>query len=442
MAPKLRYYGKKRGNRRTGSKKLGSAGEALFFAVFLLLGLGGLVVLFAWVVIPEWRVNHQFVEAPCTVLETTVGEDVREDGTLYRPEVRIKYEVDGQTYVVSTYDIATVRDFSSSYSRGRAEKQRLLEPFAVDPQRPGQHRCWYDPDDPMVAVLVLGYTWWLWLLFVVPVSFIVIGGGGFLYAALHWGTSAERRAAMAQRVQEQDLFGGNGSGQREFPNIPGGSDIINSPGTTLRFRLPIARSPGWALLGVLIVCLVWNGIVSVFVAIALRGHLDGQPDWFLTLFIIPFVLAGMGLIVLFLRQLLVTTGIGPTRVEISGHPLQPGQQCRLLVSQSGRLSLHALEVLLVCEEEATYRQGTNTRTETCEIHRQSIFRREGFEVRRGLPFQTECDLKVPAGAMHSFKADHNEVHWKVIVQGNVAGWPDYRREFPVIVHPGNGRPAP
>ena len=56
----------------------------------------------------------------------------------------------------------------------------------------------------------------------------------------------------------------------------------------------MATSPGWALFGTLAFCVIWNGIVAVFVVMAVRGHLAGQPDWFLTLFIIPFVLIGLG----------------------------------------------------------------------------------------------------------------------------------------------------
>jgi hypothetical protein len=42
--------------------------------------------------------------------------------------------------------------------------------------------------------------------------------------------------------------------------------------------------------------------------------------------------------------------------------------------------------------------------------------------------------------MHSFQADHNEVSWKLIVKGDVEGWPEYRREFQIIVNPEtNGR---
>ena len=225
----------------------------------------------------------------------------------------------------------------------------------------------------------------------------------------------------------------------KFPNVPEGTEIASSPGSTLNFRLPIGTSPGWALFGMLLACLFWNGIVSVFVVQAVGGHRKGDPDWFMTLFISPFVLVGMVLIVIFVRKLLVATGIGPTLVEISDHPLHPGDQCRLFVSQPGRLRFNSLEVLLVCEEKATYRQGTNTRTENREVYQQAMFRREGFEIHHGLPFETQCELAIPVSAMHSFRAEHNEVNWTVVVKGDVAGWPDYRRVFPIVVQPTNGR---
>jgi len=429
LARKLRYYEKKRGNRRTGSKILGSAGEALFFAILLLLGCGGLAALVVFLVVPQWRVNHEFVETTCRLEEKRLGQTDSEDGTLYRPELKIEYQVDGQPYHSSwTYDVR------HAYSSGPEDQETVLKQFTLGKQYP----CWYDPADPYVVVLLREQNWWIPLVLIIPVSFILIGGGGFLYSVLRWGKSAERCAAIAQRVQEHDLFNSNGRFQRRFPNVPDDSDITNSPGTTLKFRLPIGTSPGWALFGTLLACLFWNGVVSVLVVLALRGYFDGSP-LFLTLFIVPFVLVGIALIVFFIRQLLLTTGIGPTLVEISDHPLHPGEQCRLFVSQSGRLRMNSLAVLLVCQETATFRQGTDTRTEAREVYRQEVFRRDGFEVRHGLPFEAQCELAVPAGAMHSFKADHNEVNWKLVVSGNVAGWPDYQRTFQLIIHPANGR---
>lgn len=432
MARRLRYYEKKRGDRWTGSKTLGSAGEALFFAILLVLGCAGLVAWVVFLVVPEWRVNHAFVKNTCTVLNQRVVEEESEEGTSYRPEIYVRHRVDGKPYSVWTDAIG------NAYSSGRADAEATVERFS-----PGeQYVCWYDPADPYVVVLLRGYNWWPWLVLIIPVSFIVVGGGGFLYSVVHWGKSAERRAAMARGGTQREALRLNGRGRREFPYIPEDSDITSSPGTTLKFRLPIRRSPGWALFGVFLACLLWNGIVSVFVVSAIRGHLRGEFDWSLTLFVIPFVLVGVALIVLLIRQLLLTTGLGPTLVEISDHPLYPGEACRLFVSQWGRLRMKSLEVLLVCEEAATYRQGTDTRAETREVYRREVFRREGFEVHRGLPFEAECGLAVPAVAMHSFKADHNEINWKVVVRGDAVGWPDYERAFPIIVHPANGRPKP
>jgi len=58
LARFFRYYGKKRGDRRTGSRTLASVGEALFFSIFLLLGCGVGAALFLAFVLPQWRVNH------------------------------------------------------------------------------------------------------------------------------------------------------------------------------------------------------------------------------------------------------------------------------------------------------------------------------------------------------------------------------------------------
>ena len=60
--------------------------------------------------------------------------------------------------------------------------------------------------------------------------------------------------------------------------------MTNSPGTKLKFRLPMATSPGWALFGTLAFCIAWNGIVAAFVAMAVRSYFAGKPDWLLTLF--------------------------------------------------------------------------------------------------------------------------------------------------------------
>ena len=246
-----------------------------------------------------------------------------------------------------------------------------------------------------MAVLVRSYQWWVWLVFLVPGSFIAIGATGLVYTILHWGRSAERRAAMAQRVQPIELFDLDHPPGPTLPNIPDCRDITSSPGTKLAYRLPLSHSPGWTLLWLSAACVLWNGAVFWLVVSVVRSYLAGRPDWLRTLFILPFLAIGVALIVCFIRQLVVATGVGPTLLEISEHPLLPGGEYRLLLSQSGRLNMRSLEVAMVCREEATYRQGTNTRTEFREVRRVEVFRREGFEIRHGGPLEVECPVHVP-----------------------------------------------
>ena len=125
LARSFRYFGKKRGHRRTGSPVLGSAGEAAFFAVLLLLGCGGFVQMFSREILPDWRVNHEFVETKCKVLEKRVDEKEGEEGRLYRPEIRIEYEAFGTLYRGLHYDV------HRTYSSGREDAQAILDRFAL-----------------------------------------------------------------------------------------------------------------------------------------------------------------------------------------------------------------------------------------------------------------------------------------------------------------------
>jgi len=97
--------------------------------------------------------------------------------------------------------------------------------------------------------------------------------------------------------------------------------------------------------------------------------------------------------------------------------------------------MNSLEILLVAEEKATYRQGTDTRTETQRVHEQQVFYQEAFAIRRGLPFEKQGTIEIPSEAMHSFRSEHNEVIWKLLVLGNMKRWPDYERSFHVVVYP-------
>lgn len=425
----IRFYGKKRGGRRTGSSQVRSAGAGCFWGLFFLVGFASLAAILAQFTIPELRVNRDFVEHACRVIDRRIDEVDHDDGPLYAPEFRVEYTINGKEYSLwAHYEITDV------HTSDRTRSETILKQFELGKEYP----CWYDPRDPSHVVLKRGYTWFAWLMLLFPVPFLAIGGGGLFYVVWNWGKSAERRAVLAQRPARHDLFDNTGGVEPVCPYVPSDSDLTDSPGTRLTFRLP-AASRGWNLAVMGGITLVWNLIVAFWAWEAVDRHLQGKHDWLLTFFLIPFLLIGSGLVVALVRQILIDTAVGPTIVEISGHPLFPGQSYELFFSQTGRAKLDVFEALLVCEEEASYRQGTDTRTATRRVCEQRVFRREHIEFRREEPFEARAEFIVPPGAMHSFRSDHNRINWRLIVKGKAPRRPEFERSFRLCVYPNPGR---
>jgi hypothetical protein len=418
-------FGKKRGQRRSGSHALGRAGLGLFAAVFFAAGVISLAFILLKLSIPEWRANHQFIATTCQVLATRAETD---SAGLTRPEVQVRYTVDGRELRAwSLYDITGVYQSDAQYT------QNILDKFQTGQEYPG----WYDPRQPETVVLARGYTWFAWLMLAVPAAFISIGGGGLIYSILTWGKSTERLAATAQTTPGLDFFmpPAKNAPPDPFPNVPNPQQSNDSPGTFLAYRLP-AGTAGWSLVATAVVCVLWNVAVAVFVRMDVQSFQRGEPDWWLTIFIVPFAIVGVGFLVLLARALLIETGIGPTLVEISAHPLTPGGKYDIYISQAGQMEIKSLAVKLVCEETATYRQGTNTRKATRRVFERVLVTAESLALGRALPFEARAHLEVPGDAMHSFKAAHNRIDWKIVVKGAVTRWPDFERSFPVIVRPG------
>jgi hypothetical protein len=416
-------FGKKRGHRHTGSKTLGSAGEALFFALLLLIGTGFLALVIAHWVIPEWRANHEFVESTATILDKRVELRSDRDGNpLFAPKVKIGYPQNPDE--IWTFNIAGMT-FTN-----RADAQAQIERFENGQTYP----CWYDPLNPSVAVLVRGYSWWFWILLLVPSGFIIIGGAGVAYSLWHWGKSPEHQAARGQ-LGRIDLFEEMNSRAKDFPTVPRDADLTNSPGTHLKYRLPNSNSQGWRLLGATTICLIWNAIVVFFTVLAIHRHWQGQADWRLDLLVLPFLVIGGFLIFYFIRELLIITGVGQTFVEISDHPLIPAGNYELFLAQGGHLSLQTISISLLCQEQAAYRQGTDTRIDRRTVFSQTLFQQHNVEILPSEPLHMSCQLNVPAGAMHSFAADHNQVQWILAVRAKADGWPPFERTFPVVVYP-------
>jgi hypothetical protein len=400
---------------------VGAAALGLFFAVlFLAGGVGMGNILVTWV-IPEWRLNHAYVQTSGRVVAARIGAHAT-DPTRFRAEITVEYTVGGRRYRVQATDPV----------HGGYTSQRSLVALRVGRFRAGQScTVWYDPRQPRRAALARGYTWSAWLMLLVPVPFLATGGLGLAYIVSGWNKSAERRAALAQRVAQLDP---SRASQSSLPFVPGEPDLTSSPGTTLAYRLA-AQTPAWSLLGFLLACLFWNGILSVLLTVVVRSHAAGNPEWFLTAFTIPLGLVGVLLVWGFFRHLREVTRVAPTIVEISRHPLRPAEECELYVAQPGPLDLERFGVWLVCEEEATYSQGTASRTMQRRVYQEELFHREGVRIPAGTLFETRCKLRMPPRAMHSFQSSHNQIRWKILIEAATPRWPHFERGFTLHVHP-------
>lgn len=275
-----------------------------------------------------------------------------------------------------------------------------------------------------------------WLMVVVLTSFVVTGGIGLIWTVVRLGISAERRSAFSTHAGALDLIHEAAPRSKDHPTIPAFDGLINSPGTELAYRLPTSQSPGWRLLAKTIFALLWNGIACVLLVVATKSWLEGTPQWFLTCFLVPY-LAVSGLSIYYLlQQIWIHTGLGQTAVEISDHPLLPGREYQIHLSQAGHIDMKSIELWLVCEEEVTYRQGTDIRHELRTVFDQEILTQGPIEIEPSKPFRVTCTLGIPETAMHSFQAEHNAIHWKLLVRCVPTHWPQFERRYPIVVFPG------
>jgi hypothetical protein len=428
-----RFFGKKRGHRRTGSQVWASLGDGVFHASLTLAGLlfGGLLL--SGVAVPEWRINHHFAPTSCTILGKGLlrRSPARPSAVTatWQPCLRVRYRVDERELE------AWSRPPRSSLTSERDEALERLASWQLGDTVTG----WYDPDDPGTIVLERGFNWWMWLLtLLLPGALVAFGGSGLARAIHRWGRSEERCAVPTRLTGILDPLAAARRQSRHHPGIPPCDDMTNSPGTVLAYRLPIESPESWSLLGFGLFALLWNTVLVLLAIGAGVDLLGGRADWWLLSLLVPFAAVGVAAIVTFSRALLLATAAGTTQLEISAQPLRPGGSYDVLVAQGGSGTLESLTMTLELEEQATFRQGTDTRTERLTLWSQPIRSWTGLALAPGTRFEGRAVFAIPLAAMHSFASEHNAVRWSIVVRGAPARWPAFIRTFPLVVVPAGG----
>ena len=367
-------------------------GKAHWFG--LLFVVVGLAVLLIWYLpaVVTGLVSLSWVETPCTIESSRVVEVDSDDGKTYRVDILYRYEFAGVGYRSNRY-----KSFRGS-SGGRSSKEAV-----VDQYRPGsQALCFVDPAAPRNAVLVRGLGWEA-AFGLLPLAFIGVGLGVFL-------SGCSRKGPVATLVVNgpPDLFAG---GSRELkPRVS-----------------PFGR------FGVLVFAAVfWNGIVSVFLFQVAGEWRQGHQPWMLTLFLVPFVLVGLAILIGVIYSLLALANPRPV-VRLTPGVLTPGCSFEVewtLRGSAGRLK--NLTVFLEGREEATYRRGTDTSTDRHVFARFVVAGVDNpLEIAQG-----SARRNLPPCVPPGFVAENNKILWSLRIHGSIAFWPDLCEEFEVSVATG------
>ena len=296
------------------------------------------------------------------------------------------------------------------------------------------------------------------ILRIIIATFLILIGFGWIIRLLwHVGVSAERRKAIAAQASELEILSELRHRREDLPTVPR-DRIVPQPGKVLPFQIVASPRNVWGLVTAALSSAITVSISSILFLIfanpwMTESYLGNQfnelsesiaPSQLVGRSSQPWLAGGLLLVFLpaagwaiyhFFLQLIKLTGVGPTSIELSNYPLKPGASCKLFLSQTGRVRLQALEVELICEEQVTYNQGTDIRTETAVVFANRLMRQRGVSLTIGNPFEAELEFQLPDSAIHSFKSNNNRIQWKIVVTAKAKNWPHLMRTFRILVFP-------
>jgi hypothetical protein len=331
-----------------------------------------------------------------------VGSHEGDDSTTYSVDVLYEYEYGGRTYRSRRYE------FLGGSSSGYEGKAAIVARYP-----PGSRTvCRVNPGDPTEAVLHRGFTK-TYLVALVPLLFMAVGGGGAILALRHAG-KATVPGAMAARSTSAPAYAA-----RVLAGKSGEMKPAASPAAKFGCMVGVA--------------LFWNGIVSIFVWQVVKGWRAGGGLGCEALFLLPFVAIGLVLIGSVFHSFLAIFNPRP-KLEISSRAIPVGGSATVTWSFTGNVSrIDTLKLTLLGVEEAQYRRGTSTYTDRETFAEIPIYESApgaGVGIGTGT-----ARISVPADTMHTFEASHNKVIWKLTLVGSIAKWPDVSEEFPIAVLP-------
>ncbi len=378
----------------------------VFFSIFALVGLGILIPLF---IIPVKNIisARSWQQTPCKIISARLQSHSSDDGTTYSIDILYKYQFNNTTHRSNRYN------FSIGSSSGTSRKNAIINSY----RKEKNPVCYVNPDTPSEAVLNRQVTWGL-LIGLLPLAFLAVGVIGIFYTLRK--KQPKSKSSQAARWHSKSLNDTHQSQHNSSNTFQPHSITLKSDSSAIK-----------KLLGITFFALFWNGIVSVFLFEVVEGFKNGNPDWFLTIFMIPFVLVGIGMIIGVFYYILALFNAKPQLTLTPGH-IPIGTAGEISWTINGRVdSIQNLTITLNGREEVTYRQGTNTRTDKRTFYDIELFSTDSTSDM----YTGQIGFPIPHDTMHSFEADNNKIIWSIIVKGDIKRWPDIDSNFTITVLP-------
>lgn len=367
--------------------------------------------------------SADWVETPCVITRSEViGRDT------FRIEVDFDYEFDGQKFYGNRFK------FGDMSTNGRAAHQRQAARYKVG----SEQVCYVNPRNPAESVLLRESSISLWWgLF--PVPFMLIGLGTYWYIF----SGRFKFRPFASLVDMQQKMHNIENQPREFTELEAvrhvktsewrdsdydEEDLYEEPG-------PVTLDPESSRWGIVIFLfffgLLWNGVVSGFAFSRLNDWMQFKIHWFEDLFLVPFILVGIGVVIAWVYSFMAALNPRPTLVlNRQLIPLGGTADVQWKFEDLPN-AIRGLTIKLKGEESAQYRRGTSTYTDTHTFYEEVL-----YETHDRLDMQNgQAQIDIPGHLMHTFHGGNNQIKWGIVLHGDIALWPDISVTFPIRVVP-------
>lgn len=385
-------------------------GAILLFGIFLIAGAATGYFL---VIRPILNIiaARGWTAVPCEIVSSRVRSHSDSDGTTYSVDIVYRYRVNGRSYSSNRYNVMI------GSSSGYSGKAQVVSSYPAG----SKAQCYVDPADPSSAVLDRSVPGGL-AFGLIPLAFFVVGVVG-----VRWSLRAPR---------DLPISSSRGSFRPSATATPirataTGSVSMASIEPSGPATLKPQQTRAIKFIGLLIFGVIWNGIISIFVFQVIHGWARGHGSVFETLFLLPFLAVGLGVLAGAVYQALAMRN-PQTKLTLDHSPAHLGDTIELSWELTGRIDrLRRLSIELEGREEATYRRGTTTTTDRSVFLRIQIIDTadpSAFSSGRGR-------VTIPFNSMHSFASANNKIVWTLHVRGEIPRWPDIDDEFSLTVLP-------